>query len=340
MKSRIVTASIYLARALIPLLRLLPPTLAVKLSGAVARVLARFFPREQRIAAAQLEFALGGTAASRSEIFKGCFEHLGVTFAELINSDKLLPSRIGNVSGIHYQSTEYLSCPKAANDPVLRNCRDGNAGMVLASHFGNFELQAAYYAHCGLPLYVIGRKPNYPALAELVDQIRRKHLLTTIWREDSSSARKLIKALKTGSTIAALIDQDIHLENGYAPFFGLDAASPIAPIRLAVKQRVPIIFSSIERVSPLKHEMVSSMIHYDETASVEDAVQQVLRGYNAELEALIRRHPEHWPWWHRRWRRRPGIDYSKSPELLRSTEEYVSWIKQLDSQSAANEARA
>ncbi len=56
------------------------------------------------------------------------------------------------------------------------------------------------------------------------------------------------------------------------------------------------------------------------------AVQQMLDVYNSRLEALIRAYPEQWIWQHRRWRRRPEIDYKHQPQLLRSTSQYLDWL--------------
>ena len=54
---------------------------------------------------------------------------------------------------------------------------------------------------------------------------------------------------------------------------------------------------------------------------------KVLEVFSARLESLVRQYPEQWYWWHRRWRRRPGIDYQSTPELLRSTAEYITWLE-------------
>lgn len=328
MKDKLITAGVTLIRAVIPILRLLPPKLSTKIAAAAAGSLWRLFPRERQIAQSQLAYAIGGSEASRNSIFRGSFRHLGFTFAELINSDKLLPDPPAPNSPPLYRATQFISCINEANDPIVKCAQSGSPSLVLASHFGNFELQAAYYAHMGVPLYVIGRKPNYPAVSNFVDSLRKNHLLTTIWREDPASARKLVKALKTGGVIAVLIDQDIDLENGFSRFFGLEAASPIGPIRLAVKQKVPVFYSFTQRTAPLTNVMLAGPIEYNAALPLKEAVQQILDAYNVRLEELIRGNPEQWVWWHRRWRRRPEVDYRQEPQLLRSTKDYVSWISQ------------
>ena len=59
----------------------------------------------------------------------------------------------------------------------------------------------------------------------------------------------------------------------------------------------------------------------------EDKERYILSKYGEILEKHINEDPTQWVWWHRRWRRRPGINYEKNPELLISTNDYIEWIK-------------
>ena len=325
-RNSLVSGSMFLARGLMPLLRLLPLGAACSISTAIAGALSGFFKREAQVAKAQLAFAFGGEPSEHASTYRKVFRHLGTTVAELIVSSRLLPQPPLPGEPVTYRPTEYIHCDRGEQDLMLRYSASKTSILALGSHFGNFELQAAFYAHCGVPLYVIGRKPNYAAVADFAQQLRSRHLLTTIWREDPSSPRKLVKALKSGAVIGALIDQDIDLENGFAPFFGLEAASPIAPIRLAVKYQTPIIYCFSMRGNDGKHTIFTGEIEYNCDDGLDSAVRHVLGQYNLHLEEFVRRCPEQWVWWHRRWRRRPEIDYKDTPEQLRSTKAYVSWI--------------
>ena len=57
--------------------------------------------------------------------------------------------------------------------------------------------------------------------------------------------------------------------------------------------------------------------------------EYIIEEYSKTLENLIIKYPDQWVWWHRRWRRRPEIDYKQYPELLPSSIEYVRWIQEL-----------
>ena len=171
---------------------------------------------------------------------------------------------------------------------------------------------------------VIGRAPNYELLDIFAKRLKKSYGIESIWREDSTSSRKIISAFKTGRVVAALIDQDTSIENAFAPFFGVDAAYPSSLITLAVKYRIPIITSFIIREQPYHHNVITDRIDYDPDS--ETVIQDILKTFSKRLEDLIIKYHEQWIWWHRRWRRRPGMDYNLHPETLPSTKDYLSWL--------------
>ena len=201
-----------------------------------------------------------------------------------------------------------------------------NRGCVsLAAHTGNFELLAATFARLGSKLTVVARSPKYSALHDLFQNIRGEYGMNLLWREDVAIARKLMTALQQGHIVALLIDQDTNLPNSFADFFGLEAAIPISPIRLALRAKVPLFTSFIYRTGWSSHEIKVEEICGLETPALRE--EEILSLYNSRLEKIIRAHPMQWPWWHKRWRRRPEIDYEKHPEFLLRTTDYVRWLE-------------
>lgn len=224
------------------------------------------------------------------------------------------------------------------HESLLASGPGNQSGVLLSGHVGCFELIGGWLVRCGRPLSVVGRPPHYEAVGEMLDQLRIEYGVETIWRNDRASIAKLVRAMKTGRLIAVLIDQDVDLENGFADFFGLPAASPITMLRFAIKHRLPIHTGFIVREESSRQCITFQPLRYDPGSP--GALQQILDTYNERLAALIRAHPEQWPWWHKRWRRRPGIDYAREPQLLRRTAEYVAWMRQLAATAPGELARA
>jgi KDO2-lipid IV(A) lauroyltransferase len=185
-------------------------------------------------------------------------------------------------------------------------------------------LLAAFLAASGLPCSVIGRSPNYPALEKAIRKFRKEYGVDVIWSETAEAPRQIVSALREGRVVCALIDQDTKWKSEFSPFFGVEAASPIGAVSLALRTNVPIFSAFICRTGPLTHHARIQPLEY--FGKDRAARKEILRTFNSRLEEMIVRDPSQYLWWHRRWRRRPGTDYGLNPELLPSTADYLAWL--------------
>ncbi len=315
-----------ISRGLFLLLRvcftMLPPRVAVFCSRRFGRMLRHVFSREAGIATKQLEYFLKytGSTASAEKLTTKVFGHIGEFVGESIIIETLLETK--DTPQNKLPTFRYLSI--SGEDHLLKLKEQKQCCLVLTAHFGCFELLAACMIRCGFPVTTFARSPNYPFLGDFVSIFRERYGLGLLWRNDNSTSRALLKLLREANIIAALIDQDTNLENTFLPFFGLDAAFPSGIIDFAIKKQIPISTVFITRTKPLHHQIVYEPITGYEQG--EEAQKIVISTYTKRLENVIRANPEQWLWWHRRWRRRPEIDYQLHPEQLISTADYLNWL--------------
>lgn len=322
------------------LVRVFPPAFSAQMLGSSLAFFGQFSRKEKTTAVAQLRYAktqsthtaLAQTAPE--DITKGVFNHLGQCIAEVMLADRLFELNPGPNPLLpwipHFKHFIY-----EAPEEVRGLLENNKSYVALTAHLGNFELLAPLYTRIGFKVSVFRRSPNYP----VIDAIHHDFLdwsgAEVLWRHDPRSAKKLLRCLRDDNrVIAALIDQDSNMENEFAPFFNLEAASPLAPIKIALKYKLPVCSTFIVRTSTLHHRVVIDPIDYDPEDP--EASKHILSVYNKRLAALIEEYPEQWLWWHRRWRRRPNVDYHKQKEALRGTKDYLQWITE---QQAASEAK-
>lgn len=299
-------------------LRLFPPRLAIFFSKALGRLVLPFFSKEREIIISQFSLARkhdpGLQNFDQNILPQRIFSHVG----QLVGETFLIETLLRENQGVF----DYITV--SGEEEAIKLSQEKKSFLAISGHIGNFELLAAYFVRRGIPLTVIGRRPNYASFDTLLKELRESYGVKTTWRDDPQSTRMLVRTLRSGDALAGLIDQDTHLESAYGPFFGIDAAYPIAGIRLAVKYQLPVFSAFIVRKGPMKHHISVQRLEYsgDET----DSIQTILTQFSRNLEEQICQHPEQWLWWHRRWRRRPGVDYAITPELLPSTRQYLEWI--------------
>ena len=250
------------------------------------------------------------------------FAHAAKTAVESMCIHKLLAVKNNSGNNKH----PFFKYVTYENRPIIDMFIAGNKPCIaLSGHIGSFELLAAYHARLGRPVYTIGRDSDNKAFAQFVADIREGYGVKTIWRSDTASGQKLLRAIKQNAIIAVLIDQDTRLPNMFAKFFGLDAAYPEAPIKLALRFKMDIYSSFIVRVGFNNHRIISERIEYDPEDP--NAHQVILDTYSKRLEKLICDYPEQWVWWHRRWRRRPGVNYDEKTVWPISTNKYIEWLR-------------
>ncbi len=331
-------------------LAILPLRSALNFGARCGKVTGRFVPDSRRVALAQLQFARitagdpgispSGAAAPGFEekMCNRVFAHVGESFVETLLMDRLfeipLPSLPLQRADVPMQAPRFACFTSSGQDLVYELLRQGKGAIALSGHLGCFELLAAFHIRSHVPLAVIGRTPRYDMLSTFIDDVRSRYGAETIWREDPQAGRKIIRALKHGKIVAALIDQDTSLENEFAPFFGLPAPHPVALIKLAVSYELPIVTSFIVRLKQAHHHIFTERIEYN--AKDLQACTHILGVFAERLETFVRRYPEQWLWWHRRWRREPGVNYTQSPEKLRSTGEYLQWLLRKGAGAATN----
>ena len=337
------------------LLRLLPARVLLRFMAWGGEVAGRICRRELSISCAQLRLAFGGCGPKSSpsaanagpangngaagsfdytRLSLDVFRHVGESAAEVLIWDRIFRTKEGMPAkesrADRSGASAYLRLTASGEELIAGLIRNNQAAVGLSGHFGPFELEAIYLARSGLPLSVIGRRPNYPSFDAVMEEVRRGYGVEMIWRNENNGARRIIQAIHEKRVLAVLIDQDTNLKSGFSPFFGLEAASPTAPLELAVRYRLPVFTCFITRTKPLHYHVVTEQITYAPDDPF--AVQVLLDTYNQRLEKLVRLHPEQWIWWHRRWRRRPGVNYREHPELLPRTKDYVKWLEALGQQ--------
>jgi Kdo2-lipid IVA lauroyltransferase/acyltransferase len=227
------------------------------------------------------------TPRRRRQTIRSMFHHLGMTLTEVL----WLPN------------LDAETCARTTTFEGLENLRPGEGMIGITGHCGNWEWIAHAIA-LRTPVTVLHRGRDEPKLNLFVTDLRAKVGITTIDRGSTAAGREMIRAIRSGSILAFLIDQNIRAESIKVPFFGRPALTPIGPARLAVRMGVPITRMFGERRNGKMHVHILEPIIVRED---DDPVALTAR-LTADIEAQIRRVPEQWVWMHDRYRERPKWD--------------------------------
>jgi len=293
-------------RAVIRLLALVPLRPALALATWVGRVGYRLAPRTRREMLAGLEIAFPDRAAAEREVIaRASLVHLARLAAEVATLPRWrhrLPAYVGFAPGAEER---------------LREVHARGRGLVyVTGHVGNWELMAQRVAGF-IPSATIARTGKDARLTRLVGEARASGNVETLWREDPSTARAMIRCFKSGKLLGMLIDQDTNVQGVFVPFFGRSAWTPRGAADLALRFRAPVVVGWCRRRGPgpdAGHEIQVVEMPADPDAPDREAeALRLTAACSAVLEEAIRRNPPEWVWMHARWRTQPA-KHDAAPE--------------------------
>lgn len=182
----------------------------------------------------------------------------------------------------------------------------GKGVVFVACHMGAFELQITSMALRGLNFMVIGTPLKDKRLNDLMWKHRNRNGTNAVERDKATFP--MLKVLKSGGSVALLIDQDTIVKSTFVNFFGMPASTPVGAALLAMKTGAAVLpaFSHLGE-DGMQHIEILPEIPLRCTGNEEEDIQfntQVFTGY---IEARIRKYPAQWVWMHERWKSKQTI---------------------------------
>lgn len=286
-------------QGVIRLLALLPLRLALLLGSAVGRLAWPLAGETRRQMLASLAVAFPArTPAEREAIGRASLVHLAWLAAEIVTLPKY-----------DRRLEDYVRFAGGA-EQVFRDAVGQGRGLVcVTGHVGNWELMARRVARAGIPNSGIAKASHDARMNRTMERFRAEGGVGTLWRENPSTARAMIRIFKEGKALGLLIDQDTSVQGVFVPFFGRLAFTPRAAGDLALRFRAPVVVAWCRRRGPGPgdgHEICAAEVPYDGEAPDREAeARRITATCTAMLEGAIQQHPEEWVWMHDRWKTRP-----------------------------------
>jgi KDO2-lipid IV(A) lauroyltransferase len=193
----------------------------------------------------------------------------------------------------------------------------GRGVFLLTAHFGNWELMSAAaslkFAHKGA---VIARPIDFLPAERLINQLRSRFGNKIIPKQ--RAMRRVLKAAKENVAIGFLMDQNVDWYEGvFVQFLGRPACTNKGLALLALRTGTPVIPMFSVRQEDGRYRIifgreVELVRTGDKTRDLEENTQL----FCEIIERYVRRYPDQWFWFHRRWKTRP---YCQLPEDYYST---------------------
>ena len=282
-----------LARALETAASTLPEAAADAFGARVGRMVHRLGIRRE-VVESNLRLAFPEqTDEWRANVARAAYEHLGRESAAILR-----------LSRLDRQAVIDRTVPLGWD--LLEGALSQGKGLILATgHYGNWEVAAATVAARGVPIAAIVRRQGNRLVDDRLDALRRRLGVETISQRDAPS--RVPRVLRKNGVVGIVGDQDARRAGVFVPFFGVPASTHRGPALFALRLGAPV-FACVARRLPgpgVRYEVSGQPVDVERTGDLEADVHAFTTRLAAALEGEIRKAPEQYFWFHRRWKSKP-----------------------------------
>jgi Kdo2-lipid IVA lauroyltransferase/acyltransferase len=177
--------------------------------------------------------------------------------------------------------------------------------VIVAGHYGNFELSGYLLGLLGFPTFTVARTLDNPFLDRWINSFRSATGQFMLPKQGSSA--DIDRLLEAGASLAVLGDQAAGTKGCWVDFFGRLASTHKAVAVFALANEAPLVVGYARRLGePLHYEVgFAAGVDPREMPAAEATVTGITTWYSRHLEAIIRQAPQQYWWVHRRWKGEP-----------------------------------
>lgn len=281
-------------RLLIALPAIFPYRFSVRLGGLLGIVAFDFVRIRRRVTLENLARALGERLdeLERVRIGRRSYVNFAKSMVEFASLERLKRDTLRRLVTLH--GKEHLEAALSR----------GRGAVVVAGHFGSWELLGAAAVAYGFPAdFLVGEQTNR-LVDDLMNRLRSDAGIGIIAR--GIAARGVFTSLKKNRIVALLSDQDARKAGIFVDFFGTAASTYPGAAQFAYRADCPIVFCYIVRRSGETHDVFFvPPIEVRTDVEREQEVARLTAAHTEALERCVTRYPDHYFWAHRRWKTRP-----------------------------------
>lgn len=275
----------------------LPRNWALALGAGVGSGMARLPGRWRRVALANLALAFPDrTAAEHRRILAASGRNLGRSAVEFYRLPKMRPAEVASLVSIPDRS---------AWERLLRD-RDERGLVVVTAHFGNWELLAYSHGLLGHPVTLVHKPMRNRFVDAFIASVRARAGTRSIPKR--AAAREALRTLRQREILVIPTDQNQPRHEGiFVDFFGRAANTNPGAARLARHTGAALwpVFLVRDGESDRHRVEILPRIEVADTGDSNEDIRATTQRCVDAIEAMLRRHPEQWIWFHNRWRTRP-----------------------------------
>ena len=199
---------------------------------------------------------------------------------------------------------EFISTPKSwegieinvTGEKVLNEALKKNRGVVFISgHFGSWEILGKWLGeHTDLFVGIALKQKNEGANNFFHEQ---REIPGTKQIYKKGSPGKGYQVLKDNGVLGLVSDQDAKTKGVFVDFFGHPASTPKGAALFHLNTLAPVVLGVCIKTDHNKYN-----IEIVPVKTNSNSIEQITQNYTSILESYIKKYPEQYFWFHKRWK--------------------------------------
>ncbi len=248
--------------------------------------------KHRKIIKTNLDFAYGNSISEeeKKRIEKKCYKNLLYFLSDFVKNQGITKENLSKK--ITFKNKEILENTIKENKKII----------LITAHYGNWELVPLSLAAFFAPITGVGRALEGKTLNNILKKNREQFDIKML---DKQGAMKgMIKTLKEGRLLGLLIDQNTAENDGVLiDFFGKKARQTHSTALLARKMNAIIIPAFITTNDYKNYEITFyDKIEPIKSDNAKSDIKQMTQLQANIIEKAIRKKPDEWFWFHKRWK--------------------------------------
>jgi len=218
------------------------------------------------------------------QVAKAVFRNVAYYYADLAQLSRMDIDKFYRDRLIHHGIDEH----------IRSNIDKGRGVVMLSAHVGNAEMAGQALVPLKIPCFAVTEPVQPERLSRMLNSIRRTHGVEFM-PVGVPSAKRIMRTLRNGGTVALMGDRDILGPKMLLPFFGEETWLPTGPIEVALRTGAAIVPSFSSRRGRYVIEAVAQPpIEIERTDDLQADVRTAMLEFISRMETQLRAEPDQW----------------------------------------------
>ena len=172
----------------------------------------------------------------------------------------------------------------------------GKGTILVTAHYGLWEQWGAWLGAKNYPAWGIIQRQGNAGADLFFKELRESYGMNHIYRK--SSIENMYELLNKNKILIIASDQDAKSKGVFVDFFGHPTSTPKGTAIFHIKTGCSLIFSVAQREKDGTIVITFLKVEIDSNPTIESITQ----AYSHMLEEKVREKPDHYFWFHRKWK--------------------------------------